>query len=449
MIDIGLNLVPAPDFSIEPEYFTFGSYTLGGVIRLTLNGTYYADTIDDYNSMVDSIVGLIGVCRTVYVSDCNSTTLSSIDSAVGYIENAEITAGDEVLNFEYSITIILTTDSKRKPLISANYKIDNVPANLIVNKYSRQQSVQMDNINTFAVVGVSDLSPVAGRLTVQSEIGLYNSDRCDSGSSTDLTEIVGNVLKAVGIDNQMIKKPSNYTDILTSENYKISQIGGSVTKEYVLVPATCKAIVNVNAKEQTDQITGQTKKTLSGSIVGVEDFGQAESVFNLLKDKDFEGIEKLLDNTCGPINPLPVDTCRVLSSSKRTDNSPKKTINFEFTYEEIEKCIAKGYQLSTEYTETAGVKKVAEYIIPGKTDPIVFISKGTSATKKKLRVSTKFTSCDEDFVDIVKSAVEAEFTRQKTELGLVGGNVIRLSKNENTGRYSYSKEEEYILCDEE
>jgi hypothetical protein len=191
---------------------------------------------------------------------------------------------------------------------------------------------------------------------------------------------------------------------------------------------------------------GSTKNTLSGSIEGVRNFQDAVNAYSKIVSHDEKNIKILMGNTCGDAKPLPVDLCRILTSSKRTDNAAKKTINFDFTYDEVERCLTAGYRILTEYTETAPVNKATEHIIPGKSKPIVFVSPGKTAERKTLKVSSKFTSCNEEFVNTVKDGVTKEFNVQKNALGL-NGNYIRLSRSEDEGRYSYSLQEEFIKCE--
>ena len=485
MISIGLDLVPAPDVSIEPEYFSFGSYTIGGIMKLTLSGTHHAKDTENYNEMIKAVIDINGLCRTIYTYGCTDTPLVQFNGVVGYVDSVDITAGDDVLNFSYSITMIVTHKTDRKPFIEREYDIPGIPSEIngqvIVNKYSRRESANLDNLNTFAAVfpaspqrdnpydivygsaQVPDLTPIAGKLTVESEIGFYKADHCDSGSSLDIRSVVGDVLQSVG-PYKHIDLPDKYDNeehqiryMLINESFKISQLGGSVTKEYALVPQECKAIVTMNFKEQTNQKSGQTKRTISGTITAVKAFNEAIIVYDKFRYVTFEGIEKIINSTCGTVGKGPgtlygdIDTCLTLSSARRTENEAQKSINFEFTYEDMEKCLSKGYQVSTEYTETQGVKKVAEYLIPGKSESVVFISEGTTASRYKLRVSAKHNVCNpgEQFVKDLQEAVDAEFGMQAALLGLVGGNVLSLSTRKTTGRSSYSLEREYILCEDE
>jgi len=302
----------------------------------------------------------------------------------------------------------------------------------------------MSPLQKFSIGSSGDLVAVLGKITVKGEIGFYSADRCGS-LGINYPEEIGSWLNG-RVYRGISRIPEDFTYILISEKLNVSRTGGSVTKEYYIVPRNTFAIVSVNATNQTDQIMGSTKNTLSGSIEGVRNFQDAVNAYSKIVSHDEQNIKILMGNTCGDAKPLPVDLCRILTSSKRTDNAAKKTINFDFTYDEVERCLTAGYRILTEYTETAPVNKATEHIIPGKPKPIVFVSPGKTAERKTLKVSSKFTSCNEEFVNTVKGGVTKEFNFQKNALGL-NGNYIRLSRSEDEGRYSYSLQEEFIKCE--
>lgn len=447
MFNIGLDLKPNPDFSIQHEYYTAGSEVIGGVVKLTLSGTHHAESIQDYENMISQLSSLNGGCRTILSTSSDCGEFSSLVGAVGFVENVDINPGNEVLNFQYSLTLSVARGADRKLLIerSSNLEFGTIPNSVVINKYSVEESVSMSPLQKFSIDSSGVLTPVAGKLTLNAEIGFDSSDRCDS-PGISYPEIIGRFLRSITYKGES-EIPSGFVRILVSEKFNISQNGGSVTKEYMIVHNATQAIVSVNSTDQTQQIMGDTKQTISGSIQGVRTFGNAEIAYNRLANLGPTAIQNLMNNTCGEITPLPVDLCRVLVSSKRTDNESKNTINFDFTYQDMERCLAAGYRILTEYTETQQVQKAAEYIIPGKTSPIVFISSGKTAERRKLKVSASYTSCDESFVSIVQAAVTKVFNEEKSKLGINGGNFLRLSRSEDAGRYSYGLSEEFIKCE--
>ena len=446
MLNVGLDLKPNPDFDIQHEYYTAGSEIIGGVIRLTLSGTHHASSISDYENMVSNISSLNGGCRTITSTSSDCGSLASLVGAVGFVESVNISPASEVLNFQYSIVLVVARDSNRQLLVNRASSIDfgTIPNTIVVNKYSVQESASMNPLQQFSIGRSGILTPVAGKLTFTAEIGFDSSDQCDS-PGTSYPEIIGRFLRAIGPKNTS-NIPTGFTRLLTNEKFNISQNGGSVTKEYSIAHNGTLAIVNVNSSQETQQIMGDSKHTISGSIQGIKSFAHAETAYARLASLDPEMVQRLLGNSCGKSNPLPVDLCLVLASAKRTDNKAKKTINFDYTYQQIEKCLAAGYRILTEYTETQPVKKAAEYIIPGNSSPVVFISKGTTAERRRLKVSSSFTSCDDGFLGTVKAGVNKVFAEEKGKLGL-NGNFITLSRTENEGRYSYALTEEYIKCE--
>ena len=70
-----------------------------------------------------------------------------------------------------------------------------------------------------------------------------------------------------------------------------------------------------------------------------------------------------------------------------------------------------------------------------------YIEELDTSTKK-----TRIKSCGDD-ISIIKSAVDVEFQKQKTEFNLgTTSNLITLSSIKDEGKYSYAKTEEYIEC---
>lgn len=447
MLNVGLALRPNPDFDIQTEYYTAGSEIVGGVIKLTLSGTHYASSLQDYENMISQISSLNGGCRTITSSSSDCGSLSSLVGAVGFVEDVSIDPGGEVLNFKYSITLTVARDTNRNLLVARSSGIDfgNIPNTVVVNKYSFEESTSMSPLQKFTIDSSGNLTSVAGKVTVTAEIGFDGSDRCDS-PGISYPQIIGNFLRSRQYRGD-VDIPAGFIRLLVSEKFNISQNGGSVTKEYLIVHNATQAIVTMNTSEQTQQIMGDKKQTFSGSIQGATNFSQAELAYGRLSSLSFSAVQRLMDNTCGEITTLPVELCPVLASSRRTDNEPKRSISFEFTYEDMEKCLAAGYRIVTEYTENQSVQKAVEHIIPGKAAPVVFISGGKTAERRTLKVSGDFTSCNEGFVSTVEAGVKKIFGEEKTKLGISGGNFIRLSRSENTGRYSYSLTEEYIKCE--
>jgi len=439
----GINLIPTPDFSVEPEYFYAGSEIIGGIFKITLSGTYYASSVSDYSEKENSLISLIGGCTSLTpVGDCGS--FNFLGGAVGYVEGVDINPGD-VLTFQYSISLSIPKDGTRQPVIgrSSNLDFADIPPDEIVSKYSFEESSSMSPLQKFSVGSSGEFTNVAGTISVNAEIGFYNANRCDSSGKDSMTSAAAWLQSRT---YSKIKIPPSYSAVLMLEEFGVSKSGGSVKKEYYVVPNGANAIVTVTSSDQTMQIMGNRRTTLSGTIEGIRSYADAESVYAKIASYEESSIKRLMSNTCGDIKTLPVDLCYILLSSKKTENRAKKSISFELTYGEVERCLTAGYRILTEYTETEPVKKATEHIVPGKKEPIVFVSSGKTAERKTLKVSSKFTSCNEDFINTVKGGVTKEFNFQKNALGL-NGNYIRLSRSEDEGRYSYSIQEEFIKCE--
>lgn len=447
MLSIGIGLKPAPDFNIEPEFFYAGQDIIGGVIKLTLSGTHYADSVTTYETMSDTILSLNGVCRTLQSLGTCGGTLGELVGSVGFIESASTSDTDSPLNLGYTIVMVFThSSSGRTPFIEPSSAYTGMQGNLILTNYSQSESLDASSLSTFVFQSSGKLLATQGEYNVECSVGVYASDRCDSGGATNKKQNIKTFLDSQTGFDRNFKIPSGFTRFLINEKVSIGENGGSISKKYIIAPSNSVAVVTLNRSNRTDQITGIAQLNIQGNITGLRSFADAQTVYSKISNIDSVATQDLLSSTCGDNTPLPLDLCRILSSSKRIDNQAQRSIAFDFTYSNVEKCVAQGYQIVTEYSENKDVHKIAEYLIPGKIDSIVFKSAGKTARKMKLKVTGRITSCNEDFVSTVEGGVRTEFNTQKNDLGLLGGNVIRISEGEETGRYSFSKTEEYIEC---
>ena len=447
MLSIGIGLKPAPDFNIEPEFFYAGQDVIGGVIKLTLSGTHYAASASDYEAMSDTILSLNGVCRTLQSLGTCGGTLSNLVGSVGFVESASTSETDAPLNLGYNIVMVFThSSSGRLPFIQPSSDYSGMEGNLILTNYSKAESIDASSLSTFVFLSSGKLLASQGEYNVECSVGVYASDRCDSGGGTNKKKHIYEFLDAETGFDRNFDLPSGFGKFLISEKTAIGENGGSISKKYIVAPTNSMAVVTLVNSNRTDQITGATKANIQGNITGLTSFDDAKTVYSKIANLDPGSSQDLLSSTCGDTSPLPLDLCRILSSSKRIDNPAQRSISFDFTYSDVEKCVAQGYQIVTEYSENKDVNKIAEYLIPGRTKSIVFKSAGKTARKMKLKVTGKITSCNEAFVSTVEAAVKREFTTQKGDLGLTTGNVIKILEGEETGRYSFSKTEEYIEC---
>lgn len=446
MLSIGFNLIPAPDFNLEPELYYAGNDVIGGVMKLTLSGTHYADNAENYDQMAENILGLNGVCRTLQKKGDCSASIESLVGAVGYVESSTVSETESPLDLNYNIVMVFTHDKNRAIMITPDTNYTGLGTSLILNNFSKSESIEANPVSTFSYSTSGKLTAAIAKYSVECSIGVYSANRCDSGSNADKLTTITSYLQSKTNFTRNFNIPNGMSKFLLNSKKSIAENGGSISKQYIVCPSTSLATVTLNTSNRTDHITGAAKINIQGVITGLRSFNDAETVYSKISNINSSASKDLLKESCGEQTPLPLDLCRILESSKRIDNKAKRSISFDFTYGDVEKCVAQGYQVVTEYTEQKGVNKIAEYLIPGKSKSIIFKSAGKTADKRKLKVSAKFTSCDEGFVSTVKSAVQTQFAKEKNNLGMTGGNFIKISQGEETGRYSFSKTEEYIEC---
>lgn len=467
MISIeGITLNPSPQFSISPEYFYYGADVVGGVLVLNIDGTYYANNIGDYTDSMNNMLQLLYSCKKVDFDSSCVAAISDVDGSIGFVTDVRITPGSSVLNFNYNIVIEFAKNKNKNIIINKSNKISSIfnslNTGIIVKSYSESVSSDYSGTNLFAVNQSGNLTKTPAKMSISLEISVYNSDRCDTANIDFKTEI-RNFLKA-RIDalssNPALLKiniPANFVVCGNNSKLSISEMGGSATFELYIVPTGSLAVVDFSEKQDTNQITRQKKLSIRGSITGLDSSKQynapsgngmsnARAVFDRLKVQSLSGDANILDGSCGTITPLTLDTCYIMSNSRATENTNNNKIDFEIDYEDVEKCIKQGYRIETEYEETRPSQQFAEFIIPGRNNSLVYYSKAKSAEKRKLTVKSSYESCNESFLNQIKTAVNTEFTQQKTNYGLSAGNFIVISKSEETGRYSYAKTEEYIEC---
>ena len=470
----GFDLNPTPAFSVTPEYYYYGNEIIGGIFVMSIQGTYYADDATDYNNTVESFLNKNGEC--VLVSTDHECGTAPLEDCIGNIQSVEISPAGSVLDFTYNMVIHISKGETKNILIKRS---TNLPGDLnsqelsdiIINSYSENADISYDNSNMFVVANSREkFASAFGKVNISVNIGLLNTDICDD-KNTDYKSIIRNLLikRVNSIVNELkINNPNNKlslnvptTATLRGSNggLSISELNGSATFELFICPfqTNNKAIITVSTTSETNQITRQNKVSLRGTIQGLANSKQffqksggnlanAHSALNSLKTVKPEIITSVLDGSCGATTPLDVDTCFGLVKSSTTEETNNGRIQFELVYEDIEKCIKQGYRIITEYEEKPPIKKYVEHLIPGRTNTLVYYSDSLSAKRYKLTVKTRIKSC-EDQLSVIKTAVDIEFQKQKTEFNLgTESNLITLSSIIDEGKYSYSKTEEYIEC---
>ena len=467
----GLNFDPSPNFSVQLELYRVGENVLGGVYIYNISGTFYAEDSEEYDSMQVSILNKIGTC----VALSQNTTGCSYDQeivgegTIGLVTDANVMPNGEILAFDFEMIVEVSKDGQKRFLIQPDNDLSylELPDKIMFTSYSEQITTNYSG-KIFLANNNKFINPL-GSLTINVNMSVKNTDTCNSNNvaySQEIKTFLNNRIPAIQsaiLSNNLnynIKIPVGATLVVSTSSISVGQFGGTASITLLVVPVgfNAKAVVNLTVSESTEQITKHRKATVRGNITGLnadntflsngsQNMDNARSVLLILQQIDPETLQKVLDGDCGPTVPLETDSCYVLSKSSVTESTSNSAIDVELVYEDIEKCILKGYKISTTYEESPPIKKHVEHSIPNRIQPLVYYSTAESASRKKLTVKCSFNSCDESFLDIVKTAVDTQMITALGEFGLDQGNYIKIGETEREGKYSYAKTEEYLECD--
>jgi hypothetical protein len=514
MISIGgIALVPQPSINITPEYFYFGQEIIGGYLTLELNGVHHASGLANYSGVSSGILSLIDTCVAINIStDCLSSTLTDISGTQGVVKEAKISPAGNALDLNYTISIECSKNKQKIPLIQNTSSIpfaQYLGNKTIVKSYSETVTADFSNMSKFSINNNNNLVKNHGKMNVELDISLYNNDQCDTNTidfhkaindffTGRISELISNPgLLKIQIDNSQFR--------LYGLNAKktMRKTGGSINFELYIVPGVqSKAIVDISQTEEVNQITGFANVKIKGSIVGIDsskDFLSpsydgminATSTYNLLQSYVYyANTGNILTTTCGsatitppastpggpnpsPDNSRPSGTCYKLINSRLSEFPTSNKIDFEMTYQDVERCELLGYKLMTEYEERPAVSGRAEHFAPGRPAnyyPLTYYSQSTSAPRYKLTVKGEMPSTclqqsvghgsiptgvgeflEKSFntttINTVKSAVSGELATQKNKWTLnTSDNIMTISRSEQEGRYTFSITEEYIKC---
>jgi hypothetical protein len=513
MITIGgINLVPQPNINVTPEYFYFGEDIIGGYVMLEINGVHHASNYSDYTGVAASIINLIDTCAAIDIeTDCLSQTLTAINGTQGVVRDAKISPASNALDLNYTIVVECTKNAQKLPLIKNESSVpfeQYIGNKAIVKSYSETVSVDFGNMSKFSINNVNNLVKNHGRMSVQLDIGLYDNDQCDSNTidfqkdintffELRVQQLIDNPdLLKINIDNSIFRVYG------INAKKTMRKTGGAISFELYILPGTqSKAIIDFSQTAETNQVTGFGNAKIKGSILGLDSskiflspsydgIENARSAYNLLKNYVYyASTGNVLTTTCGdttiapPISPgssggnvsriSPSGTCYKLVSSRLSEFPTANKIDFEMTYQDVERCELLGYKLNTEYEERPAVSGRAEHFAPGRPAtyyPLTYYSKSTTAPKYKLTVKGEMPSTclqqavgyndpptgvgefleksfNKTTINTVKTAVSGEFTTQQNRWNLQSANnIMTVSRSEQEGRYSFSITEEYIKC---
>lgn len=470
---LGINFVPAPNINATPEFFYFGEDIIGGFLNVEINGTHYAQNESEYNSVSEDILNLIDSCVDISDLSFECEGLSSISlGGQGLVKDARVSHGGSPLNLSYSIVIECSKGIDKKSLIANTTDLpfaELLGDTIVVNSYSETTTASSAG-STFAANGGGSFSKNMGKLSVQIDIGLYDSDVCDT-NETDMTQEVEDYLKS------RIQTLADENGAVIGNIAKLSlrKTGGSASFDLYMVPAgSAKALVDYNESQSTDPITGFNTSTVRGNIVGLDSsknflepnedgMDNAKATYASFINAFVPGSSSNIDVECGEqeaVSPNKDGTCYILASQRVSENQGANSIDFELIYRDVEQCELLGYKITSNYEERPSVQSRVQHLIPGVRKSPTYYSTAVSAPKYKLTVNGEITaSCIQNAggalpetasngtTGLVKSGVNAEFAAQKQMWGLTNGNLIKVSRSVTEGRYSYSVSEEYIECE--
>lgn len=445
MFIAGFPSSPTPNYSISKDVIRAGGVIAGGSIVVSVNGTYHASNESDFYQSINSINSLMGSCVVcLSSSECSGgADLSrALTGAVGEVASVSTSPGGSALDFNYSAQVKFYKDSSKNKLVTDELPLT-VPDNILVRSYSESAGPNTSNMIAFSANPGGLLTKVAGKAQASVSIGVDDADQCSSSDKDVKKQIKKMVTSRLDALEGSIRAPSGYTKIRVNKKINIGLTGGSGSREIYFVTAGSVALVDFTVSNSTDKITGNKTGILRGSITGIGS-GSAQSVYNKIKNHvPREGGPEGDSGSCGDVSYLNLDSCYILQSSRSTEDPVNDKIDFEITYQDVEKCVVQGYRVETEYEETYPTNQYVEHNIPGQST-LVYYSSTQNAKRAKLTVKSNYYGCDESFQGTISAAVNQVYGQKLTEFGL--GSMLKLSTATYDGKYSYQKTEEFIEC---
>ena len=391
-----------------------------------------------------------------------------------------------------------------------NADVSQISSSAIARSYQATTSFEDAGSTTFAVGSNSQFYKTHGKLTTSISVGLYDSDRCDSSSvsyTSGISNFLDNEVESVG--SEFIKRDSFKLYGLLSKK-SVGKMDGSATYEQYALPTEVGSIIGLldyNVTESTDQKTELPTTTVKGSVQGISNtasfmalpddsaYANAKSIYGMVSNEQLETSAKLLKLSCedpqdggaAPTPPAggggdggdsdniggePIEedsgTCLKIFSTRVSEFPATAKIDFEIVFKELEDCEILGYKIRTNYEERAAVTGRVEHLAPNRPNeffPLTYYSRSTSAPRYKITVTADLPSTcvsspvgasgyvpsgsDGETIaetSVLKGAVTTRLALDKNLYGLLGSNIMKISKRTNEGRYSYSITEEYIKC---
>ena len=462
----GQALRPAPNFSISYETFKSGEYIIGGLMKITLNGSLYGTSQSDLDTKAKDISSYSATCDSVNIS-CGTETLAS---GQGYIKSVSINPTDQPFVVSYSMEIELPS-VKRDAAFNSLYDMS-ISDNINLSKYEESLTLNGDEdlANNFFYV---DQRYSEAALKLSGSISIQAYHHACQNFSPDLTNqlhaIAINRLNAILALNSSLSSAhpvlSGYTNsgfsaIHDTKNITINKISNQVDVKFdiYIIKGTCHptAMTNISITETVDQTTGLSSISVKGSVkgltslnadvIGNSKFLNATQTYNDLENK-FPSMLYHGDDILGCLSAAsaPDSVCYQRISSQITEDFQNGQIDFNLSYGDLESCeLGGGTTIDININEDYPALHHVEHIIPGRGVALVQIGGSQTAYKVTITASGKLNSCDTTKLSNLISCVNNRLNAIINDRGYYNG--ILAKEDITTGKYSYKISRSYIEC---
>ena len=466
---------PVPEFKINYEKFESGHYVIGGIIVVQLNGKIIGSSTNDLNSKIKTISGYNGKCQTIKIS-CEDKVL--IDG-IGFIRNLNITSTDQPFVVNYTMDIAVQRNFGLSPIVPDQEFINlyelSIPNNLNLMSYEESIDINGDeNLANVAAYGGGSLSKSYLKLSASLSMQAYGN----SCLGSDDTNLIYNILKTrvekiISLSLSVTKAypvlanyfGADWTALNDTKNITIDQLNNRVDWKFdvYIVNGSCSqtALIDLNITENTDQSTGLSSYSVRGNIKGLNSTTSSALDNNVMASEKITNARNALsyilsngsiggsfyDNfLVGCFNPAekPSSACYQRSSVQTTESVNSGQINFDLKYEDAEYCQLGGVTIDYSISEEQPTQKYVDFIIPGRTYPIIQVSQSPSAYTATLTTTGRMNSCNLDEIALLKNCVSSSHYSMMINKGFQ--NLILVKRELSQGKYSFRITDNYIGC---
>ena len=443
----GASLSPTPFVSLSKDQYKIGELVVGGVLRVSLNGTVVGQSFSEVSSGIKTVldsVGEVGDCVNVVIN-CSG---SSLVNGYGVVSGVSIEEGPDptwVNISKYSIEIELYENNGTlvvKPNTSAG---DYVTNGEIIKDMSESLSLNVDNDSfhtddaggiksgkahakyTFSINATG--AAVGCKSSLSAKTGIEAAEEVCNRRISNIAN--GTVTTSLGTPSRVSSALSSYhggNQYMHIRSLDADPIGGSlsVSGDIILRPSGHpypNAFIDISVDSRTDATQIGRVVTISGNVEGLyaHDFtslitngsfhsmggdrlSNAESVYNNitssfpgLAQQYLEGI--ITDTTdctdggllgiCSDI--ITPEECNLRETNKNiTRNFGQGTVSFSHEYSTAKNCSIPGAaKVETEVTRNYPTDVFAEFTIPFRGE--AFIQDLQTKTKETLSINVNIT----------------------------------------------------------